>query len=372
MHALGCTSASVTELVVLVRADVAVPDLAITVTGPDGIVRVETIVHAPTFPLSIVLTRDRAPYGPVTVHIAGAELQSDAITDMVPGDRRRLEMWLSESCLCVTCDANSTCRGGLCEDRHVASALLPRWIAGADAAVAVAREAGPDVDAASLHDVGVDAGSDAGTDAGHELDASADASRDAASADGAIDAGHDASAPIDAGRDAGASTSGCGCPGQACCGGTCHGLFVCQASLCVACPYLVPSLTGDVGSGSSVITSISASGSTITIGQTTGASSTTVPFTLAGGTTASGSASFSRVVGLSGSGSVLTVHGPMGASADITFRGATISGSFATQPMSDGTEGPVARIVGAGDTIMLTSWSGTQGILGITAGAVCP
>ncbi len=368
MLALGCSSASVTELVVLVRADVPVPDLEITVTGPDGTVRVDEHVHAPTFPLSVVLTRDHAPYGPVTVHIAGGELQSDAITDMVQGDRRRLEMWLSESCLCVTCDANSTCREGLCEDRHVSSSLLPRWVAGADAAVAIDRDAGPDIDAAPRPDVGVDAGNDGGTDAARAIDAAVDAR----TPDAAIDAGHDASAPIDAGQDAAVVTTGCGCPGQACCAGTCRGLFVCQASLCVECPYLVPSLTGEVGSGSSVITSISASGSTITFGQTTGTSSTTVPFTLGGGTTAAGSASFSRVVGLSGTGSVLTVFGPMGASADITFRGATISGSFTTQQMPDGSEGPIARVVGAGDTIMLTSWSGTQGILGITPGPVCP
>jgi hypothetical protein len=317
----GCASSPpVTELVVLVRSDLSVDDLHVTVTGPEGMLGVDEHVRTPAFPVSLVLTRDHAPYGPITVHVQGGDVASDAITEMVPGERRRLEIWLAGDCVCVPCPGGQTCRGGRCEDRHVDPMALPLWVTGSDASLA---------------------------------------------------APHDGGVTRDAGGDAGPPSTTCGCPGQPCCIDRCNGNFDCRGGTCFDCHPSMPDFEGSTTTGITSVTGIVGMGSSLVVSQQNGASVEQITIQLGGDVLASGTAMVGQVTGLSGSGSTLTVHGLAGASQDIAFDGATVSGAFIAPSMSDGSEGHLIRLAGAGPALAVTGWNGTGAMLTFTSVEVC-
>ena len=130
----GSCAKPLTELVVVVRADV--PDLSsvtIAVTTPAGAVafdETETVSGPEALPLTLSLTRDRAPFGPVTVRVVGAGSASGRIertvsTSFVEGSRRRLEILLEGACGGTSCSPSETCVAGTCGAANVDPASLP-------------------------------------------------------------------------------------------------------------------------------------------------------------------------------------------------------------------------------------------------------
>lgn len=317
---VGCSSGGgdLTELVVVVRADVAVPRLRVTVAGPDGVVAVDEQRLAPSLPLSLVLLRERAPFGPITVHAEGGDVVSDTVTEFSPGQRRRLDVWLSASCACTACGASQTCREGSCQDRHVAASDLPRWTPGTDAGVAAPRDAG-----------------------------------------GPIDVGP----PPDGGPP-------CGCSAQPCCAGSCRGGLSCRMDVCRDCSSSSPTLTGTTGA-STRLTAASATGDTMWISKSEGGSITQSPIALAGGLRATGTAPFVLLTGMSGTGSVITVRGPSASTATLMLEGAAVSGSFVAPTRPDGSEGWLASATASGHTLTLTAWDGSSGTLTFTPLETC-
>lgn len=323
VSAAGCHSAEpLTELVVVVRADLPVPALRVTATGPEGTLAVDARLAAPTFPVSVVLTRDHAPYGPITVHVEGGGVVSDTQTELVAGERRRLDVQLTSTCLCASCSATETCRAGTCEARAIAASMLPRWTQGSDAAVAPARDAGTTSDASVS-------------------------------------------------PDAGPSGPTCGCTGQPCCGGTCNGTFVCRADVCRDCVTNAPTVMGMTPATAMKLTAISAINDTLWVSSTDGTSTGQVPLTLGGGVTATGTAPLMQIVGITTSGAAMFIRGTAGGMGTITFSGATVSGSFIAPSHPGGADGEIISAVASGTTITLTAWDHTTGTIRFAGVEAC-
>lgn len=319
----GCSSAApLTELVVVVSADLPVATLRVTATSPEGTQAFDARVASPTFPLSVVMTRDHAPYGPVTIHVEGGGVISDTQTELAVGERRRLDVQLTSRCLCAACGASETCRAGSCETRTVAASTLPRWEQGSDASVARPRDAGASGDAAVT-------------------------------------------------PDAGPSGTTCGCMGQPCCAGACNATFSCRLDVCRDCVTNAPTVTGMTPAGAVALTAISGVNDTLWVSASDGTSTGQEPLVLGGGVTATGTAVLTQIVGVTTSGAAMFVRGPAASMGTITLSGATLSGAFIAPSHTDGTEGEIVRAVGAGDTITLTAWDGSTGTIRLVAVEAC-
>lgn len=309
----GCASAppALTELVLVVRADLPVDQLNIRVTGPDGDTAVREQIVRPSFPVAVVMTRDHEPYAPVTIHVEGGGYAADAVTELVVGQRRRIELSLSARCECVTCAASETCQDGACTDRHVRAVDLGTWISGEDAGLPMIRDAG---------------------------------------------APHDASLS-DGGRP-------CGCHGEACCPGeACHGTLSCRAGACVQCASTDPTLTGMLPAGARYVTAISASGSSFWVSTSDGTGTTQTTFTFGDGVTANGTAPLSELLAVATSADSMTLSGAGGITGTIRFAGATLSGSFAPPARMDGMTGTITAVRGVDHTIVFTAWDGSSGVV---------
>jgi hypothetical protein len=185
----GCSDDALTELVVSVDSDLAVPgelqSVHLRVEGPSGTLALDdtvdlTAAAAPGLPLTLSLTPGSAELAPVVIAATGegpaGAVQAWVETGFVAGERRMVRLSLLLACLDVICGVGETCGvGGECEDAHVPPDALPPWTgdpghfdagvavdAGADAAV----DAGPTTDAASDGEVPTDAAVDAEGDAG--------------------------------------------------------------------------------------------------------------------------------------------------------------------------------------------------------------
>ncbi len=317
----GCSSAApaLTELVLVIRADLPVDQLEVRVTGPEGSTAVREHIVRPSFPIAIVMTRDHEPYAPVTIHVEGGGYAADAVTELVVGQRRRIELSLSSRCECVTCAATETCQDGACTDRRVRAVDLGTWVSGEDAGLPTIRDAGPPRDASLM----------------------------------------------DAGRP-------CGCHDDPCCAGdVCNGSLSCRSGSCLDCSESDPTLTGMLPAGALYVTAISASGSSFWVSTSDGTGTAQTTFTFGDGVTASGTAPLSELTAVAASADTMTLSGPAGATGTIRFTGATLSGAFAPAPRTDGMPGTITSVRGADHTIVFTGWDGSTGVVTLTPMESC-
>jgi hypothetical protein len=168
VFALGCSS-GLTELIVVVDSDLAVPGelqrVTLEVTGPSGDKALQDAAvdlatgGAPTLPLTLSLTPGSGALEPVTVTAVGTGLagvvERTVVTGFVRGERRVVRLWLLRACLGVECTTGETCGdGGICVDATVPPDDLPPWTG-----------TPPGIDGGTIMDAAADAAIDAGTDA---------------------------------------------------------------------------------------------------------------------------------------------------------------------------------------------------------------
>ncbi len=160
----GC-AADLTEVVVVVESDLAVPtqldEVVVEVEGAAarGQRAVASLVgeDAAGLPLTLGLRPGSTGAGPLSVRVAGKRAGAEFVatrvrTRFVEGRRVLLRVVLRGACVGVTCETGTTCREGACADEFVDPATLPSFTG-----TIGAFDAGPGVD------LGTDV-SDAGED----------------------------------------------------------------------------------------------------------------------------------------------------------------------------------------------------------------
>jgi hypothetical protein len=167
VFALGCSS-SLTELIVVVDSDLAVPGelqrVTLEVTGPSGNKALEDAAvdlamdGAPALPLTLSLTPGSDALEPVTITAVGTgpagRVERTVVTGFVRGERRVVRLWLLRACLGVDCTTGETCGDdGICVDATVPPEDLPPWTG-----------TPPGIDGGTIMDAAADAAMDAGTD----------------------------------------------------------------------------------------------------------------------------------------------------------------------------------------------------------------
>jgi len=142
---VGCGSEDLTQLMVVVDTDFAVPDatlpdadveldeIAITVDAPDGQrAGSEGAVVADELPLRLAVVHRSGPLGPIRVKVEGflggaVQIQRRAEVHFVEGEVRELRMDLLRSCKGVACGVEETCSADGCRPREVTEDELPVW-----------------------------------------------------------------------------------------------------------------------------------------------------------------------------------------------------------------------------------------------------
>lgn len=237
----ACSQAALTELVVTVDTDYAVPGeidrIEVLVTGPMGDERASGD-PADTADLPLTLGVRATTGSPAVTVTATGTLDGTIVsrtvvrTSFVAGERRVLALWLLRGCAGTDPCAMRCTESGRCEATDVDPATLPAY----SGTVPPHRTS----DAGTSGDAGMDdagLGDDAGTsDAGTSDAGASDAgASDAGTNDaGASDAGTSDAGPRDAGPDAGRDAGGfCTGPGRACDDGdSCTG-DVCSDGRCL-------------------------------------------------------------------------------------------------------------------------------------------
>jgi hypothetical protein len=177
---MGCSEDPLTELVVAVDSDLAVPgelqSVRLWVAGPSGDEAFDrtvdlTAAGAPGLPLTLSLTPGSDALEPVVIMAVGsgpggASVERRVETGFVRGERRLVSMLLLRACVGVTCPLEETCTaGGSCVDWAIPPEDLPPWTGepgGFDAGVSL--DAGTAMDAATDAGMDQDAATDAATD----------------------------------------------------------------------------------------------------------------------------------------------------------------------------------------------------------------
>lgn len=173
----GC-AADLTEVVVVVESDLAVPtqldEVVVEVEGAAarGQRAVASLVgeDAAGLPLTLGLRPGSTGAGPLSVRVAGKRAGAEFVatrvrTRFVEGRRVLLRVVLRGACVGVTCETGTTCREGACADEFVDPATLPSFTG-----TIGAFDAGPGVDLGTdVSDAGEDGSApppDAAMDAG--------------------------------------------------------------------------------------------------------------------------------------------------------------------------------------------------------------
>lgn len=184
----ACGDDTLTELVVVVETDLAVPGtletVALTVVGPSGDTAYDDTVDlrasdAPDMPLTLSLTPGSGDLSPVAIEALGSLANGSTVrvrvrTGFVKGERRAVVLRLRNACVGKSCPDGETCgASGECVSAERPAESLPPWTG----------EPPPAPDAGTMPDGGtLDAGADAGGDGG-------DAGTDGGTTDGGGDAG---------------------------------------------------------------------------------------------------------------------------------------------------------------------------------------
>ncbi len=187
---LGACAPSITELVVVIDTDYAVPseldDVEIQVTEPDGTVQTVT-PSLEVLPVTLGVVHRGGATSPLEVLARGrlrgtTRVERRAVTGFVSGESRVLRLDLLRACEAVPCSAVETCMAGACIPPEISPQLLPRFdgttprvdVGGpfdasmTDAGIDATMVDAPDGMDANPVDAGADAGSDAGSDVGSD------------------------------------------------------------------------------------------------------------------------------------------------------------------------------------------------------------
>jgi len=273
---LLCLAAScsddVTELVVVVASDLAVPAeidaITVKIEAPSGAIRQTSVPlfgsGSITLPATLALYPTTNVLGPVRIEgvatVGGSEVVTRTIrTSFVPGQRRMVVLWLSRGCVGVTCSgADETCVGGGCEPIDVPSESLPPWTgvlpALGDGGVEGGMDGGPTDggrDAGPLVEAICSDGADNDTDGTSDC-ADSDCNGRLCSARG-VCVGGICVEPMETNCANGADDDGdalSDCNDSDCTGRACGSSGVCVGGSCSACSVThEDALTGDCGNG---------------------------------------------------------------------------------------------------------------------------
>lgn len=242
----GCSGDALTELVVVVDSELAVPtqldEVTILVEGNDRIPQMARAVlsgaGAVALPATLGLRPSAAGAPQVTIrahgsHASTRRVSAEVRTTFVEGRRLVVRIVLRSACIDVTCDPGSTCAPtGECVSSLIDPSTLPPF-------TGLLPRVDLGVRDASTRDLGVSdlgdgdlGGRDLGADLGR-ADLGVDAGRcggigDVCCAGGICAAG--AVCNLD-------TCSRCGAPGELCCpGAICSGAAYCESGLCWAMP----------------------------------------------------------------------------------------------------------------------------------------
>ena len=132
----SCSPAPLTQLVVAVRVDAAIPgeinalDVVITTPG-EGTHHVMTTLAGSADSLqSIGIRYVSGALGSVRIRATGTGAETivqTRTTEFVRGESRVVTLVLTHACADVRCDEGATCELGRCVDAYVAGASLPTW-----------------------------------------------------------------------------------------------------------------------------------------------------------------------------------------------------------------------------------------------------
>lgn len=198
----GCAS-ELTEIVVVVESDLAVPaqldEIVVSVEGPQGIPRGAhaSLVGASAVRLPVTVGLRPASGGGIGVtikaigrHDGADQVEAQVRTSFVVGRRLLVRMVLREICAGVPCAELETCLDGVCADARIDPSTLPSFtgplgvdMGPADLGAPEPIDAGENRDAGDANSSTGDGGMDAGDGAIDAVDGGIDAG------DGGIDAG---------------------------------------------------------------------------------------------------------------------------------------------------------------------------------------
>lgn len=133
----GCSS-SLTELIVDVHSDLAVPgaldEIVVTAVGPSGVSKdaQATLAGAASLPVTVGLRPGGDENAPVTIHVRGLRGATEQVavhvsTHFIAGERRILRIDLTADCVGVPCAAGETCKLASCVLDDVDPAALPHF-----------------------------------------------------------------------------------------------------------------------------------------------------------------------------------------------------------------------------------------------------
>lgn len=139
---VGCgqeTKASLTEIVVVIDTDLAVPDqideIEVIAIGPNGAEKKAYALlgkDAPMLPRTVGLVHEAGPLSPLNITVAGRRkdklvLKREATLAFLKGRTLVLPMHLVSSCLGVVCDEGETCTERRCDDARIDPESLDAW-----------------------------------------------------------------------------------------------------------------------------------------------------------------------------------------------------------------------------------------------------
>lgn len=135
---LAACSTDLTELIVIVDTDLAVPaqldEIVVTTQSATGAVKTAsaTLTGSSSLPMTVGLRPGADESASVTVYVrgrlAGAEqVVAHVSTHFLAGERRVLRIDLTSACVGVVCADSQTCSRGSCEPATVDPTTLPRF-----------------------------------------------------------------------------------------------------------------------------------------------------------------------------------------------------------------------------------------------------
>ncbi|NOY91745.1 MAG: hypothetical protein GXP55_11165 [Deltaproteobacteria bacterium] len=175
--ALPACSSDLTQLVVVVDTDMAIPDdidmVRVDVRGPSGESASEQqdLGAGASLPLTLGVRPASSALGPIRVSAVGLRnglevVRQTAIVSLVRGETRMLRLMLSADCAGAACSGGRTCVRGACSDQPTQT---EPW-----SGEPPPRDAGAGADSSAGLDSGLDASLDSGLDAGDCIDLGCD------------------------------------------------------------------------------------------------------------------------------------------------------------------------------------------------------
>ncbi len=134
---LASCGGDLTEILVVVDSDLPVPGaldgLRVEVSGTEAMTAEGSLrANGSDLPRTVGVVHRGGGLGPITVRAIGTlggvdVVSARAVTSFIQGRTVVLPLFLSRTCVGVTCAANETCSGGACESASVDPASLAEW-----------------------------------------------------------------------------------------------------------------------------------------------------------------------------------------------------------------------------------------------------